>query len=101
MNTLGESFEPIGALKSGSLLPHSKGVVTMKTSAYIAIALLFAGPAKAQSPDDVAAIKPAASELKWQRIPWVLDLARGAEAAKRENRPIFLWVTGDDPLERC
>ena len=48
-----------------------------------------------------AAIKPAASELRWQQIPWLTDLAEGRHLAQEERRPIFLWVTGDDPLERC
>jgi hypothetical protein len=48
-----------------------------------------------------AAIKPATEELRWQQIPWVTDLAEGQRLAKAERRPIFLWVTGDDPLERC
>jgi hypothetical protein len=46
-------------------------------------------------------IKPSASELKWQRIPWLMDLAQGQRVAQAERRPILLWVTGDDPLERC
>lgn len=46
-------------------------------------------------------IKPAASELKWQKIPWETKLDVAQLAATAENRPIFLWVTGDDPLERC
>jgi hypothetical protein len=48
-----------------------------------------------------AAIKPVAEELCWQQIPWIIDLAEGQRLAKAEGRPIFLWVTGDDPLERC
>lgn len=48
-----------------------------------------------------AAIKPAASELRWQQIPWLTDLAEGQRLAQKERHPIFLWVTGDDPLERC
>jgi hypothetical protein len=48
-----------------------------------------------------AAIKPTPKELRWQQIPWVLDLVEGQRLAKAEGRPIFLWVTGDDPLERC
>jgi hypothetical protein len=47
------------------------------------------------------AIRPSPQELKWRQIPWVLDLAEAARAARAENRPLFLWVTGDDPLERC
>jgi hypothetical protein len=48
-----------------------------------------------------AVIKPASEELRWQQIPWLTDLAEGQQLAKAERRPIFLWVTGDDPLERC
>lgn len=48
-----------------------------------------------------AVIKPSPDELRWRQIPWVLDLAKGQGLAAREERPIFLWVTGDDPLERC
>ena len=46
-------------------------------------------------------IKPAANELRWQQIPWLIDLAEGQKRARAEGRPILLWVTGDDPLERC
>ena len=46
-------------------------------------------------------IKPAANELRWQQIPWLTDLAVGQKCARAEGRPILLWVTGDDPLERC
>ena len=48
-----------------------------------------------------AAIKPAPAELRWQQIPWLTDLAEGQRLSQAEKRPIFLWVTGDDPLERC
>ncbi len=48
-----------------------------------------------------AVVKPTAKELAWLTIPWVLDLKAAQTTAKAEGRPIFLWVTGDDPLERC
>jgi len=48
-----------------------------------------------------AVIKPSAEELKWQRIPWLIDLGQAQRLSQQERRPIFLWVTGDDPLERC
>jgi len=48
-----------------------------------------------------AAVKPTPAELKWQKIPWVLDLADGQRLARAEGRPIFLWASGDPPLERC
>jgi hypothetical protein len=40
-------------------------------------------------------------ELKWQEIPWILDLKEGIRLAKEEKRPVLLWVSGDDPLEKC
>ena len=48
-----------------------------------------------------AAVKPTPAELKWQKIPWLLDLADGQRRARAEGRPIFLWASGDPPLERC
>jgi hypothetical protein len=47
------------------------------------------------------AIKPADSEMRWQEIPWMQDLATAAAVAKKEKRPLFVWVAGDEPLERC
>jgi hypothetical protein len=38
---------------------------------------------------------------KWLTIPWLLDLNAGIRAAKAERRPVLIWVSGDDPLERC
>jgi hypothetical protein len=46
-------------------------------------------------------VKPTPAELKWQAIPWLTDLAEGLRQARAERRPLFLWVSGDDPLERC
>ncbi len=60
-----------------------------------------AAPPQAAFAERAEVIKPAADELKWQRIPWLLDLAEAERVAREEERPIFLWVTGDDPLERC
>ncbi len=51
--------------------------------------------------DRAAVIKPAEKELAWLQIPWVLDLKAAQKTAQAEGRPILLWVTGDDPLERC
>ena len=61
--------------------------------------------ASGQSSDDefsrrAAVIKPRPEELKWQKIPWVLDLAEGQRLAQTEHRPIFLWAIADAPLER-
>ena len=60
-----------------------------------------AAPALEDLARRAAVIKPSAAELKWQQIPWVLDLAKGQQLAREEKRPIFLWAAGDDPLERC
>ena len=39
---------------------------------------------------------------KWRdAIPWVLDLEEGIRLARAEKRPVLIWVSGDDPLERC
>jgi hypothetical protein len=49
----------------------------------------------------IESIKLPESHRKWERIPWITDLSEGRRLGLRENRPIFLWVAGDDPLERC
>ena len=38
---------------------------------------------------------------KWLEVPWLLDLNKGIRVAKAEGRPVLIWVSGDDPLERC
>ena len=58
-------------------------------------------PTPAELTTRAKVIKPSAAELKWQRIPWITDLTKAQGVAQRERRPVFLWVTGDDPLERC
>jgi hypothetical protein len=73
------------------------------------LVLLMAAPALA---DDVERlpewhaqayplIRPAAKEVRWKKIPWVTDLAAAVETAKQEKRPLLVWTSGDDPLERC
>jgi hypothetical protein len=47
------------------------------------------------------AIKPSKDEMKWMQIPWLTDLNEGLKVARKEGRPLLLWVSGDDPLERC
>jgi hypothetical protein len=44
---------------------------------------------------------PHPGELKWQQIPWLTDLQEGIREAKAERRPLLLFVSGDDPLEKC
>jgi hypothetical protein len=62
---------------------------------------------------DVARLPAAAAQLyadttlfpqptKWRdAIPWVVDLEKGIRLARQEKRPVLIWVSGDDPLERC
>jgi hypothetical protein len=38
---------------------------------------------------------------KWRQIPWLVDLPKAIRQARAEDRPILLFVSGDDPLERC
>jgi hypothetical protein len=68
--------------------------------------LFWISLAHAQTAEDLSrrakVIKPGPEELKWRRIPWVLDdLAEAQRLALQEKRPIFLWASGDEPLERC
>ncbi|GAC1475575.1 MAG: hypothetical protein NVSMB9_28400 [Isosphaeraceae bacterium] len=67
--------------------------------------IVSATPVEAADRSEVArrieTLKLPESQRKWQQIPWITDLAEGLRLARTEQRPIFLWVTGDDPLERC
>ena len=54
----------------------------------------------------IAAVKPTQAELRWQQIPWELDLQEAIDLARKVKRPIFLWAAGGRgrdgvPLERC
>jgi hypothetical protein len=46
-------------------------------------------------------LKPTAQELRYRQIPWMMDLDAAVKQAKKENRPLFIWATDDEPLERC
>lgn len=46
-------------------------------------------------------VKPRADETRWSRIPWLTDLAQGQRLAREEHRPLFVFVSGDEPLEAC
>ncbi len=71
----------------------------------IAGILLVAGTASGRAQENellrrAAVIKPRPEELKWQKIPWVIDLLEGHRLARAERRPIFLWGGAGAPLER-
>ncbi len=38
---------------------------------------------------------------KWLNAPWMVNLEEAVRTAKAERRPVLIWVSGDDPLERC
>jgi hypothetical protein len=40
-------------------------------------------------------------ELAYRQIPWLVDLNEGLRVARDEKRPLLLWTSGDDPLDRC
>jgi hypothetical protein len=84
----------------------------------LTLAPFFAAPGHADvrpisAKEDVARLPAAAARLyadttlfpratKWRdAIPWVLDLDAGIRLAGGENRPLLIWTSGDDPLERC
>jgi hypothetical protein len=51
-------------------------------------------------------IKPTAAELRWQQIPWEVDPHEAIALAKKEKRPLFVWIAGGRrrdgvPIERC
>jgi hypothetical protein len=57
-------------------------------------------------PEDAARMysfvkSPHPGELRWQQIPWLTDLREGIRQAQAEHRPLMLFVSGDDPLEKC
>jgi hypothetical protein len=45
-------------------------------------------------------VKPRPEEIRWQKVPWIVDLAEGQRVARAEGRPLFLWATAGT-LDRC
>jgi hypothetical protein len=41
------------------------------------------------------------AELAYRQIPWLVDLNEAVHVARAEKRPLLLWTSGDDPLDRC
>jgi hypothetical protein len=63
---------------------------------------LFATPPELLRLDQWAeSIRPKAAEVKWRQIPWQTDLGEAVRTATAEKRPILVWASGDEPLERC
>jgi hypothetical protein len=84
----------------------------------LAVTVFLPAPARpdirpVSTKEDVARLPAAAARLyadttlfpqptKWRdAIPWILNLEAGIQLAKKENRPVLIWTSGDDPLERC
>ncbi|HEV3116731.1 MAG TPA: hypothetical protein VGY58_06735 [Gemmataceae bacterium] len=87
---------------------------------FAALALLFSAASASARADsrpavqhpDISRLPPAVALLyadttlfprptRWLDIPWMLDLNEAIRIAGAERRPVLIWVSGDDPLERC
>jgi hypothetical protein len=68
-------------------------------------AALFVAAATCRAGDSIwkriEEARPPATFLRWQTIPWLTDLNEGIRVARAEKRPLLIWASGDDPLERC
>jgi len=63
-------------------------------------------PERAALLQKAAAFRPNRGDLRWQELPWLTDADAALATAKRENRPLFVWLAGGrgrdgSPLERC
>lgn len=43
-------------------------------------------------------IKPSASELQWESIPWRDSFSEGILEADRQGKPLLLWAMNGHPL---
>ncbi|MAE75493.1 MAG: hypothetical protein CMJ85_01335 [Planctomycetes bacterium] len=67
------------------------------------VSLLLVSPILAQlSEDNFSAwrdpLRPAAKEIRWQRIPWLSSFAAGLRRANAEDKPVLVWVMNGHPL---
>jgi hypothetical protein len=76
-------------------------VLALTGALMIAGAVCGAGGPRAGVWKRMDEIRPPAELVKWQGIPWLTDLNEGLRAARAEKRPLLIWASGDDPLERC
>src|SRR5436305_8287837 len=93
--------------------PRASAAAVVLAAAGLSAAAARADVRPVAAKEDVARLPAAAARLyadttlfprptKWRDgIPWVLDLEEGVRVATREKRPLLLWTSGDDPLERC
>jgi len=43
-------------------------------------------------------LAPAATEDRWQQIPWQPSISQGIQQAAATNRPMLLWLMNGHPL---
>ncbi len=78
----------------------------------VVVALARGDPRPVGTHPDVARLPKEAAQLhaatmvfpqstRWLDVPWLVDLNEAIRTAKSEKRPVLIWVSGDDPLERC
>ena len=46
-------------------------------------------------------ILPNGEELRWQQIPWRPTWAEAVAAARKDNKPIYVWAMNGHPLGNC
>jgi hypothetical protein len=99
------------------LLPQALRRTALSLAVSVLALTAFSGAARAgvkpvSSKEDVSRLPAAVAQLyldttlfpqkmKYRDIPWLLDLEKGIQLAKQEKRPVLIWTSGDDPLERC
>jgi len=47
------------------------------------------------------AVRATSGEMNFIKLPWVTNLFEGFKAAKKEQRPVFLYLITGDPLDDC
>jgi len=58
---------------------------------FLAAAALLLG-AQSELDRKVESVLPQASEERWLRIPWQLNLAKARAESQRAGKPLLLWV---------
>jgi hypothetical protein len=53
--------------------------------------------AQASLDDRIASLFPSADEMRWAAVQWRTDLSTARQEAKRNGKPLLLWVTRGQP----
>jgi hypothetical protein len=87
---------------------RNEGRSTMKRLLLAVAAVLAACAAAAGQPQPrdpiiewLEAIKQGPERTPWLQVPWLTDLAEAQRTAREEKRPLLLWGSDDEPLDRC